>query len=998
MKLFPRIRWVWLCAIALWVAGLISFLKIPLQTDLFSLFPQDLESLKKLKSIQKDPVFQKDLFFVFPETGDWTLEKISDFKSLWLQEIQNNPSFSHQPSQALSHPLVARRIAAGLASLSENDFQKFATQFNESTLLEKIKRSTEQWSGLISEEEIFRGSIDPLHLLPSSSAISSFSQKNFSQESRWLRFQTELPTQSFEEAQKIESLLREITKKILNQKQWAFETHPILFTGEAIFQSQISSSMQRDMTIMLSFTLILIVLLFLIIYRSLKPIFSILLIQSLVISAALLVAFGFFHGLNVITIGFASIIIGISLDYCILVYHHFASGGNGSGLAWRTLVKGIWFSALSTGGAFAILYFSSFPGLQQMAVLVATGLLTSAAFSTTLLADLFRRRPPRSIESLNQIACRWGSLLQRYHRSLFLSLIGVIPILFFFYGIPSSKSLYDNNIDRLQPNQLEAYQAHSLIKSWNSIADNSIQPLLSNRSIWNPNTGSLYDRVTAESPEFQGLAREVIRQLDLWSQNQTELNGKSMGDQEWKNLRQEIDQLAVRDFKTLSIFMLSLVLLLCGLAHRSLFSTLMNLGALIYGLTLFSLFLVILKIPMTLVSLICIPLLIGLIIDYTIHLLLGLESESGNLDRTFHHLFIPILTTGLTSLIGFTAPALSSQPALLNFGWVMDLGVLSAMITVLLFLPVFFCFFKKPQNTHYSRSLYSAKFFVLAHQLAQITPRPFARFIARRIAEIYILFHPQNRAIIRNNQKLLGKSATLNGSPWRLYSNFAASIADYFYFGVRGSWDHQMVVRNKIGYEHLSKAVKEGRGGFILTSHLSFFELGGMLLTSFGFKGVALSLPEPSSELTEWRYRFRQKWGIETIEVGTTPFSTFKILEVLRRNEFVIALIDRPNATQTTSVDFPGGSIEFASGILSIARATGSPIMVGLITEADGGYYDSVIYPPLQLPDEKNSAKAVQAGCNQIRDLLLPILQKYPNQWYQFTPLNRSGKEKSSSS
>lgn len=72
--------------------------------------------------------------------------------------------------------------------------------------------------------------------------------------------------------------------------------------------------------------------------------------------------------------------------------------------------------------------------------------------------------------------------------------------------------------------------------------------------------------------------------------------------------------------------------------------------------------------------------------------------------------------------------------------------------------------------------------------------------------------------------------------------------------------------------------------------------------------------------------------------------------------------------------------------------------MVGLITEADGGYYDSVIYPPLQLPDEKNSAKAVQAGCNQIRDLLLPILQKYPNQWYQFTPLNRSGKEKSSSS
>lgn len=988
MKTVPRIRWVWFFAILLWIAGLISFFKIPLQTDLFSLFPQELESLKKLKSLQKDPVFQKDLFLVFPEKGDWTPEKIMAFKSLWIQEIKNNPSFTHETTLALAHPLVARRIAALIASLPENNFRQFLTQFTESTLQEKIKRSSEQWSGIISEEEILRGSLDPLHLMPSLPSLTSTpSRKNFSTETRWLRFQTQLPTNSFEDAQKIESSIRETIQKILLKKQWSLETHPILLTGESIFQSQISSSMQRDMTVMLSFTFILVILLFLTAYRSLSPLFSIILVQSLVISAALLVAFCFFDGLNVITIGFASILIGISLDYCILVYHHFASGGTGSGTSWKILVKGIWFSALSTGGAFAILYFSSFPGLQQMAVLVATGLLTSAAFSTTLLADLFRRRPPLSIEFLNQIAHRWGSFLHRFHRPLFIVLVAIIPLTFFWYGLPSTSSLYDSNIDRLQPNHLEAYHAHSLIKSWNSIAENSILPLSSNRPLWNPETGALYDRVTERKSEYQGLAREVIRQLDLWSLRQTNLDGKSIGDQEWKDLRQEIDLLAVRDFKTLSLFMLALVLFLCWIAHRSLFSTLMNMGALIYGLVLFFLFLMILKIPLTLVSLICIPLLIGLIIDYTIHLLLGLENETGGLERTFHHLLVPILTTGLTSLIGFTAPALSSQPALLNFGWVMDLGVLSAMITVLIFLPVCFTYFKKPTKTHYSRSLYSAKFFELASHLALFLPRGFARFLARRIAELYLLFHPQNRSLIRENQKLLGPSVASQCSPWKLYSNFAASIADYFYFGVRGSWDHQMVVRNKIGYNHLSKAVQEGRGGFILTSHLSFFELGGMLLTSFGFKGIALSLPEPSSELTEWRYRFRQKWGIETIEVGSTPFSTFKILEALRRNEFVIALIDRPNAAQTTSVEFPGGSVEFASGILSIARATGSPILLGLITEAEGGYYDSIIYPPLPPSIEKDSKKAVQIGCNQIRDLLLPVLQKNPNQWYQFAAL-----------
>ena len=90
---------------------------------------------------------------------------------------------------------------------------------------------------------------------------------------------------------------------------------------------------------------------------------------------------------------------------------------------------------------------------------------------------------------------------------------------------------------------------------------------------------------------------------------------------------------------------------------------------------------------MTPLSLISIPLLIGLAIDYSLHILMALEHERGDLHKTYDHLAAPVLLTGLSASIGFGVPMLTSQPALQNFGLVMDLGVISSVVACLVFLP-----------------------------------------------------------------------------------------------------------------------------------------------------------------------------------------------------------------------------------------------------------------------------------------------------------------------
>ena len=973
------------------IYGLISLFHLPLQTDLFSLFPPHLTSLQNLKKLQKKTLSSQELFVVLPEQGDWTESQITDFKALFRNKILLTSALREVEGLSLNPSDLARPIAVAISSLPPEEFQRFAAQFQKAALLKKIQETSHPWQGVIDEESLFLQNFDPLGLLSDSPLLPMIQKMRTSSSSRWLRLHTPLPVDSFDSSQALEKSLRALIQSTLFELQLSEKNHPVWLTGEAMFNSQISASMKRDITIMLSFTILLVIALFLFIYRSLMPLLWIFFVQLLVILSAVIIARLFLGGLNVITIGFASILIGVSLDYCILVYHYYSGGGTGEDQSWRVLRKGIWFSAISTGGAFGVLYFSSFPGLQQMAVLVATGLLASAGFSTTLLAIALQRWRPKSTTHLNPYPQRWGAFLQIHSRKILLGFGLLLVTLSYFFILPNFNQLYDDDVSRLQPNALEAYQAHAQLKTWGAKFTSPHEPLDSNRALWPRESKSLVEANWTPPSKNLGyaLTLELLSILDDWSENKLPLASGSPGDREWKSLRQELDQTAVRDFKKLSILMLLLMGALTVLAHRSVKHSILNLSALAFGLLFFIGLLALLQIPLTLVSLICVPLLIGLIIDYTMHFLLEFEHESGDLRKTFHHLLIPIGTTGLTSLIGFTAPALSSQPALLNFGWVMDLGVLSAMVSVLLFLPCLALFFQKKNQKHYSKSLYSAKIFTLANQLATSLPRPFLRRIARIGAAIYLYFHSERRRMIESNLHLLGACPGEQPSAWRLYMNFASVLVDYFYFGNRSPQEQMTVTRNKIGYEHLAEVHAQGRGGFILTSHLSFFELGGMLLTGSGYKGKALSMPEPTSELTTWRTEFRARWGIETIEVGSDPFSTFQILETLRRNEFVLALIDRPNAAQTTEVEFPNGKIEMASGILLIALATGSPILIGAVTESLGGYYDSVIYPPLKLQTIKNRQAMLEQGCNQIRDILLPVLQKNPNQWFQFTDLKK---------
>ena len=173
----------------------------------------------------------------------------------------------------------------------------------------------------------------------------------------------------------------------------------------------------------------------------------------------------------------------------------------------------------------------------------------------------------------------------------------------------------------------------------------------------------------------------------------------------------------------------------------------------------------------------------------------------------------------------------------------------------------------------------------------------------------------------------------------------------------------------------------------IVTAHLGLFELGGLLLAQQGYPAAVLTYPEPSAALTEWRARFRKRWGVETIEIGEDRFAFLEIAQRLKRGEFIASLVDRPQMGESTAVRLPNGTAAFSAGVLLLAAHLGTPVIPATMVRRADGRYEARVFPPIWVHPQASRAETLRFYTQQIADSFAPVLCAHPEQWFQFVPL-----------
>lgn len=733
--------------------------------------------------------FETELLPILPESLP-SVRGLEDFSQLALGEdevyVVPNPSLSQERREdllrklqpALSSVEGVERVDFPSEELMENagvfaawillnappeTFRQVKDMFSAEVVSKRLAEIPVKLAGAVDPVEMETLRLDPLGLLEvlgsSSGPMSAMPRPEFLVVSPKSPLRDTVADSGFVDA--LQAKLLEILPSA--------DRDQVLLTGTPVFNTEISRRMRGDILFMVGIAGLLLGGSFYLFYRTLRPLGWILFFQMLAMLSGLVAARVFFGGLNVISMGFASILLGVGMDYCILVYHHFASPDRDNPGVWRTLRRGIWFSSLVTASAFFVLYFSSFPGLRQLAVLVGFGLLMTALLATWLLPVVLRAKPPAAPEGIFRASRSSASWILRRRRLLILLMVFGVAALVLARPWARGGQLYDSSMESLRPSGSRAFEAQEWLMKLDPSASDAIyilrassheeirnavpalaqaanpadpgDPVWSvpseshraqNLEIWDEKTSLRLESQFSGAgygSEWSGNTLRMVAALDEAKQGDAKafapiersLRGMAGKDGEgafalvrlpgvaenpvpeggwpkdlqhlqilpvsWVTLAREVTEAARKDFVWLGLGMLAAIVVLCAVAQRSPVLLGLNLLALALAFCLFLGLLLITGAALTPLSLISIPLLIGLAIDYSLHILMGLEHERGDLLKTYDHLAAPVLLTGLSASIGFGVPMLTSQPALQNFGLVMDLGVVSSVVACLVFLP-----------------------------------------------------------------------------------------------------------------------------------------------------------------------------------------------------------------------------------------------------------------------------------------------------------------------
>jgi predicted exporter len=183
----------------------------------------------------------------------------------------------------------------------------------------------------------------------------------------------------------------------------------IYVSGVPFHTFESSSSAQKEISIISTVSLALIIALFWWAFRSFAPMCFAALSIVLSIGAALGGAFLFFRELHIITLVFGTALIGIGIDYSLHFFTHVYLGGNNGAETRKRIQRGITMGFVSTELCFILLLFAPFTILKQFSVFSLFG-MASSYLSVMYVFPLVVKKPPAGGSTCVSLAGRFQAL------------------------------------------------------------------------------------------------------------------------------------------------------------------------------------------------------------------------------------------------------------------------------------------------------------------------------------------------------------------------------------------------------------------------------------------------------------------------------------------------------------------------------------------------------------------------------------------------------------
>jgi KDO2-lipid IV(A) lauroyltransferase len=212
----------------------------------------------------------------------------------------------------------------------------------------------------------------------------------------------------------------------------------------------------------------------------------------------------------------------------------------------------------------------------------------------------------------------------------------------------------------------------------------------------------------------------------------------------------------------------------------------------------------------------------------------------------------------------------------------------------------------------------------------------------------------------------------------RMYRHFALSVVDLMVFG---GWRRRRLARviTAEGFEHVERALAEGKGVVGITAHFSNWELlGGYVAGRLG--GIAvLASPAYDENFDRVLAGYRRRMGVRTIyrtEPAAAP------LRWLAEGRFLGVLADQdiPDVPSVT-VEFLGRPARTPVGPALLSRRARAPLIPMRIVRREDNNYHVVVEEPLPKSGAAKVKDAVYEDTAAWSEAVARWLRRWPEQW-----------------
>lgn len=274
-------------------------------------------------------------------------------------------------------------------------------------------------------------------------------------------------------------------------------------------------------------------------------------------------------------------------------------------------------------------------------------------------------------------------------------------------------------------------------------------------------------------------------------------------------------------------------------------------------------------------------------------------------------------------------------------------------------------------------------FLVMLH-LVRLLPRPVALSLGRMMGSLIYFTQPKRRRKARENLRCAFPEKNEQECLILLRENFrqlGVSAVEMLRLDLYAREERIKSSFSLTGFEHLEAALSHGKGCFLLTGHVGFWEAGFILLPLHGISVDAIHKKMKNPYVEKYVLSMRESSGARGIEKNR---AARKVLRSLSENRTVAVLIDqRVSPREGVIVDFLNRPAITTSIIPLIAIKQGTPVVPAFCLRLPDDRYEMSFAPMITFPKEENpSQESVIAATQILSDKIEEAVKKNPEQWF----------------